>query len=242
MLLTLDRGNSTLDVQVHGPARAWRARLDPADPQALATFVAAHPITAAVGLSVVPHGLDQARELLRGAGVPLLCAGVELPCPLATRYPDPASLGVDRWVGAVAAHARCGAVVTIDCGTATTVNAIDAQGVFLGGAIAPGAATMARGLALRAPALPEARLGGPFVLPAVTSVDAVGAGVALVFAGGVDRLVSEVAAAADLRAAARIVTGGEAELYLRWSHLHAEHVPDLVHQGLQLLWMRHSSS
>ena len=53
--------------------------------------------------------------------------------------PDPRSLGADRAVNAVAAHAKYpGDLIVIDFGTATTLDAIDFNGAYKGGIIAPG--------------------------------------------------------------------------------------------------------
>jgi len=54
-------------------------------------------------------------------------------------YPVPAHLGVDRWLGVIAAHARCrGAACVAGIGTAMTIDGIDAGGRHLGGLIVPG--------------------------------------------------------------------------------------------------------
>ena len=243
-LLTLDRGNSTLDVMLHrDDGASTRLRLVPADSLDLGTFLGADQPDAAVGLSTVPSGLDGLRARLLGRGLCVMLAGQDLPCPIPTRYRDPRTLGVDRWVGALAAFERFGAALTVDCGTALTVNAIAADGTFLGGVIAPGARSLARGLARVAPALPEAdpRRAGLPGLPATTSQDAVDAGVVLGFVGLVERLTTEVAQAAGLSGVPLVLTGGEAPLVLAHGRLGFEHVDDLVHQGLRCLWRRHLS-
>lgn len=190
----------------------------------------------AVGCSVVADGLAAAAAVLAEVGIPLAVAGRDLPCPLEVRYPDPATLGVDRWVAAWAAFAEFGASVVVDCGTAVTVDLVDAEGVFLGGAIAPGAETMARGLGAAAPSLPPAAPDPDVTAVPVTSADAVGVGLALGFCGAVERLVGQLAAAGGLRGASRVLTGGGAEVYLRHGSLEFRHVPDLVHRGLWRLW------
>ena len=53
--------------------------------------------------------------------------------------PDPRSLGADRAVNAVAGHAKYpGDLIIVDFGTATTLDAIDFNGAYKGGIIAPG--------------------------------------------------------------------------------------------------------
>ena len=59
-------------------------------------------------------------------------------------YIDASKLGVDRWLALVAAYVRSQrACIVIDCGTAITVDYVRADGVHLGGCIAPGFGQMA---------------------------------------------------------------------------------------------------
>lgn len=65
--------------------------------------------------------------------------GDDLPLPLETDLDPESIVGVDRLLGALAAHTVTGkACVVVDAGTAVTVDYIDAGGVFHGGAILPG--------------------------------------------------------------------------------------------------------
>jgi len=67
-------------------------------------------------------------------------------------YDHPARLGVDRWVALIGAHQRLlqqgdlKPCVVVMVGTAVTVDAMDAQGKFLGGLILPGHGIMLRAL------------------------------------------------------------------------------------------------
>jgi type III pantothenate kinase len=62
-------------------------------------------------------------------------------------YRDPAQLGTDRWAALVAAHASAAAhQLVVNAGTALTVDALRADGFFLGGLIVPGPALMRRSL------------------------------------------------------------------------------------------------
>lgn len=70
------------------------------------------------------------------------------------RYEQPAQLGPDRWAALVAARQRMLAAelfpqsaVVVNAGTAVTVDALDAEGVFRGGLILPGLRLMLRALA-----------------------------------------------------------------------------------------------
>lgn len=70
-----------------------------------------------------------------------LCAGVT------SGYQSPATLGVDRWLALLAAHAQfAGDLLVVDAGTALTVDLLSAGGLHLGGYILPGVNSMINGL------------------------------------------------------------------------------------------------
>ncbi len=239
-LLTIDRGNSTLDLMLHGDP-PLRRRLPARGLDGFDSVLKTLPRrpTRAVGATLVSGGLQLVAASRAGMGLRLELAGVDLPCPLPTRYADAKTLGVDRWVTALAAHREHGAAIVIDCGTAITIDAVDAKGTFLGGAIAPGLRAMAAGLAAAANSLPAFDASRPVSVPATSSPAAVDAGVVLAFAGAVDRLV------ADLRSTLSgsvpvLITGGDAELYLRHGRVATRHVSDILHRGLR--WLAKSTS
>jgi type III pantothenate kinase len=72
-------------------------------------------------------------------------------------YRTPAQLGCDRFASAIGAHALYPgkALIVATCGTATTVDAISPDGVFLGGMILPGLGLMASALARNTAQLPQ---------------------------------------------------------------------------------------
>jgi type III pantothenate kinase len=79
------------------------------------------------------------------------CAGVH------NAYANPAQLGSDRFASAIAAHALFPQrpVLVATCGTATTIDAINAEGVFIGGMILPGLQLMVQSLAQNTAQLPQ---------------------------------------------------------------------------------------
>jgi type III pantothenate kinase len=76
---------------------------------------------------------------------------------LSNGYRNPAQLGCDRFAAAIAGHALAPGlpVVVVNCGTATTIDAVTADGVFLGGMILPGLGLMATSLARNTAQLPQ---------------------------------------------------------------------------------------
>jgi type III pantothenate kinase len=231
MLLTIDRGNSTLDVMLHGDG-GRRARLSPSD--SLDAFLGAHRPRAAVAVTVVKGGLDGAVADLRRFGINVAIAGVDLPCPLPLDYATPATLGHDRWLSALAAHRLYGRSIVIDCGSATTVNLVEEDGTFRGGAIAPGLRAIVEGMAIVTPGLPRATPRAAVAFPPRSSADAVNTGALIAFCGAVERIVADTMAAA--RGPATVVlTGGHAEDYLLRGRMRPRMEPDLVHAGLHIL-------
>jgi type III pantothenate kinase len=74
-------------------------------------------------------------------------------------YTQPEKLGVDRWLALVAVHNHYQkAACIVDCGTAITVDLIDAEGKHQGGLISPGLTLMKQALSKKIKALPWQRL------------------------------------------------------------------------------------
>lgn len=138
------------------------------------------------------------------------CAGV------VNGYRDPAQLGCDRFAAAIGAHqlvqemAPGQAIVVANCGTATTIDALDASGRFLGGMILPGLGLMAASLARNTAQLPH--IAGNAPPPAAfadNTADAILAGCLAAQAGAIERAVAQAVAAHG--AVTCIVSGGAAQ-------------------------------
>jgi type III pantothenate kinase len=172
-------------------------RADTADPAPL------------VVASVNPPALAELRQLARKLRLaPPRVAREDFPIPLATAVDEPARVGTDRLLGALAAYRQtCGACLVLDCGTATTLNAIRADGTFLGGAIFPGPDLMARSLAQGTAQLPHVEIREVASVIGKNTEEAIRAGVSLGWTGTVFYILS--AALSDVGPQAGIfVTGG----------------------------------
>ncbi|CAN7715696.1 type III pantothenate kinase [Pseudoduganella sp. LjRoot289] len=122
-------------------------------------------------------------------------------------YRNPAQLGCDRFAAAIGAHALAPgkAIIVANCGTATTIDAVTADGVFLGGMILPGLGLMATSLARNTAQLPQVAQGGK--LPsgfADNTDDAILSGLLAAQAGAIEH------ACALHRAQECLVSGGAA--------------------------------
>ena len=81
------------------------------------------------------------------------CAGIK------NTYQKPSQLGADRFASSIAAHALYPnqALIVATCGTATTIDAVSADGTFIGGMITPGLQVMAQSLATNTAQLPQVK-------------------------------------------------------------------------------------
>ena len=69
-------------------------------------------------------------------------------CGVSNTYDQPSQLGSDRWATLIAAwHQERSACLVVNCGTATTIDALSGEGEFLGGLILPGIDMMQHSLA-----------------------------------------------------------------------------------------------
>jgi len=120
------------------------------------------PKKVAVG-SVNPSGLKALEAAVaQGMEEPTLVVGRELPLPIETDLADPTATGVDRLCAAAAAFDHLGvACVVADFGTAITIDCVNDEGVFMGGAILPGLEMGAKSLAKQTAQLPKVKLSNP---------------------------------------------------------------------------------
>jgi len=150
---------------------------------------------------------------------------------------NPSQLGADLIAAADEAYTRWGGpVIVIDMGTATTISAVDEDGLFLGVAIAPGLAVSVDAIYQRAPHLPRITMEAPPKAWGTNTVHSMQAGIVLGHALMVDGLVARMRD--ELRGAPRVVaTGGLAEIVARESRID-EVEPWLVLEGIRRIYER----
>lgn len=112
---------------------------------------------------------------------------------LVLKYDNPKELGSDRIASAVAALAKYGGpIITIDFGTATTFNCVNAQGEFLGGAIMPGIRTSLSALVTQTSRLPNIELQVPSRVIGRNTVENMQAGLLYGYVGAVERIIAKM--------------------------------------------------
>ena len=106
------------------------------------------PVAAAIEAQYAKAGLGEAGQIAR--------FGRDIEIPIANALDDDSTVGQDRLLNALGAFSRASqAIVVVDCGTAMTVDFVDGQGAFQGGAIGPGLNMMLRALHEQTAALPQ---------------------------------------------------------------------------------------
>ena len=151
---------------------------------------------------------------------------------------DGGTAGPDRIANCAAAHALLGgACIVCDLGTATTVDAVDAGGGFLGGAIAPGLVVALSALAEHAARLVEIELRPPRHAIGADTLEAMRSGSVLGHAGLVDGLVERFRDELGEPVPA-VATGGLAAIVVPHCRTVSRIEPRLTLDGLRVLWER----
>jgi type III pantothenate kinase len=147
-------------------------------------------------------------------------------------YTQPHQLGVDRWLAMLAARALSPSPkIVVDCGSATTIDAMDGEGRHVGGVIMPGFRLFSDALRCNTD-IPDYHAGGMNGYFATDTASAILAGATLAYCASVEkfhRLLQTREKMVDIQC---IVTGGEADLLT--SHLTLPYLlrPGLVLDGL----------
>ncbi|UCH47967.1 MAG: type III pantothenate kinase [Betaproteobacteria bacterium] len=151
-------------------------------------------------------------------------------CGVSNAYDDPEQLGPDRWAALIGAHVSVpGNCVVVCMGTATTIDALTDNGVFLGGMILPGLDMMHSSLASK-----TARLGskrGEVVPFPRSTPDAITTGAARATCGAIEHMLGEMQQAGHDDVSV-IATGGAAPLLAAVSGFPIVMNDTLVLQGL----------
>ena len=152
-------------------------------------------------------------------------------------YADAGTLGADRWAAIVAAHhATKRPVCVIDCGTAITLDVVDADGLHQGGLIAPGLDVMRRSLMQETAAIGALAVEAGGMAPTLgrNTTDAVNSGVMHMAGALVDRCIEEAARRYG-PALEAVITGGDAGKLLPVLRRSPRHDRDLVLKGISIL-------
>jgi type III pantothenate kinase len=195
-------------------------------------------VTEAVMGSVVPD-LDPVFEAVcrRYFKVQPLVVGTGVRTGLRIVYDSPRDVGVDRVADAVAATHMYGPppMIVVDLGTGTVFDAINGEGDYVGGAIAPGLGIAAEALFQRAAKLHRVELVRPKSAVGHNTVAAIQSGLVYGYVGMVEGIVARFKA--ELGPSTKVIgTGGWAQLIAQETDVIDEVNVDLTLHGLRLIF------
>jgi type III pantothenate kinase len=190
--------------------------------------------------SVVPPLGTQYEQLTdRFLDAECLTIGPGVKTGMAIRIDNPAEIGADRLVNAVAAYERVGgACVVVDFGTGINFDAVSEQGEYLGGAIAPGLEVSLTALVERAARIPRIDLAAPETAIGRSSRAAIQSGVVFGFAGLIDGVARRIEE--ELGEARFLATGGLASTIVPFTETIEEVDEMLTLTGLRLIHERNA--
>ncbi len=166
MLLLVDAGNTRIKWALAAagePPGQWQSfgSVSHAEQSQLDAAWSRFAITEVLASNVAGHAFreqllarlqqqDVQAEAVRWFRAQSECAGIK------NGYAQPGQLGSDRFASLIGARHRFPGerLLVVTCGTATTIDALEPDGRFIGGMIAPGLGTMANSLALNTALLP----------------------------------------------------------------------------------------
>jgi type III pantothenate kinase len=253
MLLAVDAGNTNLVFALvkDGEIRArWRIATDArrtADQYAvwlhqLLELEGYHgsDVSAVIIGTVVPRALHNLEVLATKYFhvEPLIAGEGAAAWPLQLDVDEPQSVGADRALNVMAAHAKHpGDLIVVDFGTATTFDVVDSSGAYKGGIIAPGINLSLDALVSAAAKLPRIAIEAPVettVIGRTTEsqmIIGIYWGYVAMIEGLVERLKGEIGKPVTV-----VTTGGLATLFDKHTNVFDAIEPDLTIQGLSLLY------
>jgi type III pantothenate kinase len=250
MLLVIDAGNSHVVIALHdaGHLRGpWRLKTDPARTSTeyglllsdLVRQAGARPeaLRGIVLASVAPRLsrvlFDAASDFL---GHPPATIGNTLTPRIRVHYDPPGAVGADRVLNALAAHRKYGGpALVVDLGTATTLDAVNAAGEFVGGAIAPGIGISLDALSASAGHLPRAELDQPGSVLGRSTMECLRSGAYYGFLGQLEGLIGR--ASSELGPETQVIATGGFGPWLAGVSALVHHLePHLTLDGLRIAW------
>ncbi len=168
--------------------------------------------------------------------VSALIVGPGIKTGICIKTDNPKEVGADRIVNAIAAYKLYGGpVIIVDFGTATTFCAVDADGIYLGGAIAPGLEISVEALFEKTAKLPKIEIIKPKHSIGSNTITAMQSGIFFGYLGLINELIRRFKRELGEDSVV-VATGGQAELIGNESRLIDKVNPLLTLEGLHLIY------
>lgn len=252
MILAIDVGNTNIvlgvldgdDLVTSGRLSTNIYETDEEYAMKLYSFLNIHGATnlnGAIISSVVPALIGTLKKAIKlVCGVDALVVGPGIKTGLSIKIDDPAQLGADLVVGAVAAKAKYPCpIIIFDLGTATTGSVIDKNGNFLGGIITTGVKTSINALSSGTALLPQIDITAPKKVIGTNSIESMKSGcvvgTAAMLDGFVDRFQEELGEEATI-----VVTGGLGKSIAKICKHKMITDENLIIDGLKIIYNKNS--
>ena len=252
MLLAIDIGNTNLVIgciendEILFKARIATDRTRPSDQYGVeiknmleAFGVQLKDITDCIISSVVPPVFNSVKTgVIKVIGKQPMVVGPGLKTGLNIHVDIPSQVGADRIVAAVAALGEYSApLVLIDMGTATTIEVVEPENVYMGGVIFPGVMVSLDSLTSRAAQLPGISLDQPKQVIGKNTVDCMRSGMMYGTAAMIDGLIERIEAELG-HSSTIIATGGLARFIAPLCKRDILLNNDLLLNGLNILYKK----
>ena len=190
--------------------------------------------------SVKPDWTQLVREIVKdNLDEKLHIIGQDIPLPMTLWVDEPDKVGTDRVVSAAAAYAVVkDAVVVADVGTAITIDLVDDNGVFLGGAICPGLEIGARALKEHTAQLPKIKITRPKAPYGKNTIEAIDCGLYYSAVATVQEVTRRYAERIG-KWPHTVLTGSAAEIIKDDCEFIDSYVPNLVIKGIFLAYKKY---
>lgn len=252
MLLAIDIGNTNIVIgvidrdEIVFKARIATDRLRTSDQYGVeiknmleAFGVQLSDIEDCIIASVVPPVFNSVHTgVVKVIGKQPMVVGPGLKTGLNIRVDIPSQVGADRIVAAVAALGEYKApLVLIDMGTATTIEVVEPDNVYLGGVIFPGVMVSLDSLTSRAAQLPGINLDQPKNVIGKNTVDCMRSGMmygtAAMLDGVIDRIAEELGHSSTI-----VATGGLAQFITPLCRHEIILEKELLLKGLNIIYKK----
>lgn len=190
MILLIDAGNTRIKWGLRSNGR-WHAQgaIAHSAIRSLSEIFRTDPFDKVIGVNVAGRAIAEAIEsafAASGHHPDWVLPSVQR-CGVRNLYDNPEQLGADRWAALIGARAlHPGSCLVVTSGTATTIDHLDAEGVFQGGLILPGTELMRRSLAGNTAQLPFG--DGCFTSHPRNTADAIVSGCLTAQVGAIERM------------------------------------------------------
>ena len=166
-----------------------------------------------------------------------MVVGVGTKTGLKLPVPNPAEVGADRVVDAVAGYGIYGGpVLVLDFGTATTYDLITEDGTFAAGITSPGIRISADALWKQTAKLPEIEIKKPDSILAKETVSSMQAGLVYGYIGQVEYIVKKVKEESGINDVKVVATGGLGRLICENTDVIDIYDPDLTLKGILMTY------